>query len=244
MPQQTNKPGRPGTSCVRCSWRRQCLPLQADSISAAYLDGIVVRGRVRAGRQLFRAGGKPAFLYIIRTGSLRTEIHDRDGMRHITGFYFPAETIGSDGLSSSRYRSDAVALEDSAYCAIPFAAIPELLSARPRSGWQLVRLVSEELARGREHRVMLGKSAAVQRIAMFVEDLLDRQGRRQGSPDTLSFSMSRSDIANHVSLAVETVSRTLSKMQEQGVLAVKARSIRVLDARKLSEMAALTAASA
>lgn len=225
-------------SCQKCSWRKQCLPSQIDYMSTVNLESILVRGRLRAGRPLFRAAERPNFLYIVRSGSLRTEIHDRDGMLHVTGFFLPLNMIGSEGFASARYRSDAVALEDSDYCAIPLAALPALISAEPQFAMQVIRLVRGELAHAHDHIVLLGKPNPFQRVAMFINDLLERCGTIQTSSNTLLLSMSRRDIASYVSLAIETVSRTLSKMQDQGVLVVRRRSIHVLDTKKLRDIAA------
>lgn len=84
---------------------------------------------------------------------------------------------------------------------------------------------------------MLGRKHAQERLAMFLHGLSERQQHLGRDPLQLHLAMSRSDIGSYLSLVIETVSRGLSKLQDEGVIAVKGRHLRVLDPQRLASLA-------
>jgi CRP/FNR family transcriptional regulator len=85
--------------------------------------------------------------------------------------------------------------------------------------------------------MLLGKRSADERLAAFLLNLSERYGQRGYSPVEYNLSMSRHDIANYLGLAVETISRWFSRLQDSGIVAVRARNVRLLDLERLRALA-------
>jgi hypothetical protein len=99
---------------------------------------------------------------------------------------------------------------------------------------QLLRIMSREM---RHDQLLLGKRSADERLAAFLFSLSQRFGMRGYSSSEFNLSMSRNDIANYLGLAVETVSRLFSRLQEEGVLMVRGRHVRLCDLARLRALA-------
>lgn len=107
----------------------------------------------------------------------------------------------------------------------------------PELRGQLYRSMSKELRDERRMMRLLSRKTADQRLASFLITLSDRFRRRGYSPYSFRLSMARADIGNYLGLAVETVSRILSRFQQQQMLAVSGREINILDMPRLITLA-------
>ncbi len=140
------------------------------------------------------------------------------------------ELLGLDGIGTERHTCDAVALEDSQVCVIPFAQLEELAHEPSDLQRHLHRIMSREIVR--EHGVMLllGGMRSEERLAAFLLNLTQRLHTRGFAADSLLLRMTREEIGSYLGLKLETVSRAFSKLQDDGVLLVKQRQIEMLDA--------------
>jgi CRP/FNR family transcriptional regulator len=199
------------------------------------------RIRLRKGSALLASGARFAGLYAIRAGSCKAVMTGPGGEEHVAGHYIAGDIIGADAIGTGFHDSAVVALEDSELALLPFERVEAL--ARRDSGFQrsLNVLLSREIARDRRALLMLGTMRAEQRVAGFLLDLSDRYGRRGYSPREFVLRLSREDIGSHLGLSQETVSRTLSRFDDAGVLAVRGRSVELLDREALQRMHAETA---
>ena len=108
-------------ACSSCNLRELCLPVGLSAQQVEQLDGLVdSRRSVPRGETLFRTGDTFQSLYAVRTGFFKTCICAEDGRDQVTGFQMAGELLGLDGISTDRHACDAVALEDSTVCVIPF----------------------------------------------------------------------------------------------------------------------------
>ena len=122
---EASRPLRPG--CSQCGLRELCLPQGLSSQELNRLDRVVTAHRkVRRGAPLFRGGDPFVSLFAIRTGFFKTCTTSEDGRGQVTGFQMAGEIIGLDGIASSRHTCDAIALEDSEVCVMPFDRVGEL----------------------------------------------------------------------------------------------------------------------
>jgi len=96
------------------------------------LDGMVSKRRpVQRGEHAFRVGAPFQFLYAIRRGFFKTYELQEDGQEHITGFHMTGEIMGMDAISTDHNSCNAVALEDSELCEIPFQQLETLCREIP-----------------------------------------------------------------------------------------------------------------
>jgi len=224
-------------SCVHCRLRRNCFPVSLSGDEIEQLDSIISREIVLQPNQLFfRHGNKFESLYIVRTGALKAYNITPAGKEKIIGSHFPGQLLGLNGIFSDTYASSAVALETSTVCEIPYLALETLCAGNPRLQRLLFTLLSHELIRDQRLITLLGKHSAEQRVSAFLQGLVNSNIEIELSASYLRLPMRRVDIANHLGLTTETISRVLSRMEKIGVLQVDKREIAVVNAPALLDM--------
>jgi len=217
-------------ACSSCNLRELCLPVGMSTEQMLKLDSLVATRRtVGRGDTLFRSGEDFQSLYAVRTGFFKTCVASEDGRDQVTGFQMAGELLGLDGIGTERHTCDAVALEDSQVCVIPFHQLEDLSREVSDLQRQFHRIMSREIVR--EHGVMLllGSMRAEERLAAFLLNLTQRLQSRGFSASALVLRMTREEIGSYLGLKLETVSRTFSKFQDDGLLEVKQRQIQILD---------------
>ncbi|RZU02577.1 helix-turn-helix domain-containing protein [Rivibacter subsaxonicus] len=224
-------------SCSSCNLRELCLPVGLSHDDLARLDELkLVRKAVPRGGELFRCGDRFESLYAVRTGFFKTCLGSEDGRDQVTGFQMAGELLGLDGIGTGVHGVDAVALEDSQVCVISYREIGELGQQFPQLQQQLHRILSREIVRDHGVMLLLGSMRAEERLAAFLLNLAQRLKARGFSSTALVLRMTREEIGSYLGLKLETVSRTFSKFQEEGLLAVKQRDIRILDEAGLQRL--------
>ncbi len=218
-------------ACSGCNLRELCLPVGMSPDQLDRLDGLIgARRQVGRGEALFRIGEPFGALYAVRTGFFKTCVTSEDGRDQVTGFQMAGELLGLDGIGSDRHTCDAVALEDSQVCVIPFNMLEDLSRDFSDLQRQFHRIMSREIVRDHGVMLLLGSMRAEERLAAFLLNLTKRLQTRGYSASSLVLRMTREEIGSYLGLKLETVSRTFSKFQENGLLEVKQRQIVVLNA--------------
>lgn len=224
-------------ACSNCNLRELCMPLGLSQDELNRLDSVVsVRRKVRRGGVLFRNGEAFSNLYAIRTGFFKTCVASEGGRDQVTGFQMAGEVMGLDGIVHDRHTCDAVALEDAEVCVMPFDRIEDL--SREITGLQrhVHKIMSREIVRENDVMLLLGSMRAEARIAAFVLNLVQRLHARGFSQSELVLRMTREEMGSYLGMKLETVSRTFSKLADEGVVQVRQRHIRILDIGALREI--------
>ena len=231
------KPQAFKVACSSCNLRELCLPVGLSQDDLERMDTLVATRRtVGRGDMLFRAGDEFQSLYAVRTGFFKTCVSSEDGRDQVTGFQMAGELLGLDGISSDHHSCDAVALEDSQVCVIPFGQLEELSREFTDLQRQFNKIMSREIVRDHGVMLLLGSMRAEERLAAFLLNLTQRLQARGFSPSALILRMTREEIGSYLGLKLETVSRTFSKFQDEGLLEVKQRDIRILDQAGLQKL--------
>ena len=219
------------SSCTDCSLRTLCMPVEIDDPESEDLLRRLVahRTRLRKGEVLFRPGDRFVALYAIRLGSLKTVALADDGSELVTGYHLTGEIVGLDGMGQDTYASQALALEDTEVCILPIDRIERLAHREQSFQQRLYRLLSGAISRERANALMLGTMRAEQRLASFLLDLSARYQTRGYSATEFVLRMTREEIGSHLGLKLETVSRLLSRFDEEGLIQVRGRVIKLLD---------------
>ncbi len=224
-------------ACSSCNLRELCMPVGLDEAQLERIDDVVaMRRKVKRGGSLFRNGERFTSLYAIRTGFFKTCVATEDGRDQVTGFQMAGEIIGLDGIVNDQHTCDAVALEDAEVCVMPFDRIEELSREVTALQSHVHKIMSREIVR--EHGVMLllGSMRAEERLAAFLLNLVQRLHTRGFSQSELVLRMTREEIGSYLGLKLETVSRTFSKFADDGIVEVKQRHVRILDADALKRI--------
>lgn len=230
-------------SCGKCSLRGLCLPAGIGPDDLERLDRIVKRRRKVAPRErLFSTGSELKMLYVVREGSFKTTAVSEDGQQQVIGFHLPGELLGLDGLGAGLHRCEAEALEAAAVCEVPLGELERIAAQVPGLQHHLFALIGGSMGRDQDHMEMLGRRQASERMLLFLHGLAERY-RALGRADGLVvLPMSREDIANYLGLVIETVSRNLGRLHDDGVIAVNGRQVRVLDPARFAALAHAAAA--
>jgi CRP/FNR family transcriptional regulator, anaerobic regulatory protein len=225
-------------SCAQCSLRQLCLAAGVESAELALIDAIVRRRRtLERGERLFRAGDGLSSIYVARRGALKTVSTSEEGEEQVLGFHLAGELLGMDAFGADQHRCEAVALVRSDICEIPLERLEDVAAQVPGLQRQLLRVIGSGVDRDQDHLQILVRRQAGERIALFLHGMIERLGRAGQPGDVIQLPMSREDIGNFLGLALETVSRGFTRLQEDGVIAVSGRRVEVVDAAALSRLA-------
>jgi CRP/FNR family transcriptional regulator len=224
--------------CSHCNLREICLPVGLTKTELDHIDRQLVaqRLRVRHGEALHRAGDTFQAVYAVRTGFFKITRMTADGREQVTGFHMGGELLGMDGIENGLHEAEAVALEDSQVCVIPFPELERLSLELPGLQQQLHRIMSREIARKESVMLLLGSRHAEARLAAFLLNLTHRLEARGYSASALVLRMTRQEIGSYLGLTLETISRTFSKFQADGLLNVRGRQLHIIDPEGLREV--------
>ena len=201
------------------------------------IDQLVgTRRALKRAEVLFRAGDRFEALFAVRTGFFKTRVSAEDGRDQVTGFQMAGELLGLDGISTDRHSCDAVALEDSQVCQIPYARLEDFSHQVPELQRQFHKVMSRELVRDQSLMMLLGTMRAEERLAAFLLNMSQRFTTRGYSPAEFHLRMTREEIGSYLGLKLETVSRAFSRFQEEGLIAVQQKHIRIIDGAGLKRL--------
>ena len=228
-------------SCSACSMHQLCLPMGLGESDMTRLDDIIGRRRkIAKDTHLYRIGDPFTNLYAIPLGHFKTFQVSHSGEQQVTGFQMAGELLGMDAISTEHHHCDAMALEDSEVCEIPFPRLEELFGTIPSLLHHFHRMMSQEITREQNVMLLLGNMRAEQRFAAFLINLSSRYAARGYSSTTFQLRMSREEIGNYLGLTIESISRLLSRLKKQGLLRVANREIELLDITRMRALAAGT----
>ena len=191
---------------------------------------------LHAGDHLYRAGDPVDALYRMRTGVVKTTLTGSDGGEQVTGFFGAGEWVGLDTLGAPTHRADATVLDTASECVVPASAVHDRMMSSTHASRLLLDTMSQRLARKEYIHLSLARDNAAQRMAAFLLDLSERQDTAGLTSDNIALPMSRGEIASYLALAVETVSRLLTRMQRNGVLNVHRHNVEILDSDALAKL--------
>jgi len=217
--------------------RALCLPVGLKETDLAQLDAVLGnRIKLKKGESLFRNGAQFTALYAVRLGSLKTTVLSDDGREQVSGYHMPGDLLGLDGMSDDRHGCEAVALEDTELCVMPFARIEEVAREVPALQHNLHRILSREIESDHKVMLLLGSMRAEERLAAFLLNLSDRYRSRGYSSTEFVLRMTREEIGSYLGLKLETVSRLFSRFQEEGLVTVAGRSVKIIDLAMLKQL--------
>lgn len=215
-------------SCHDCNLAEQCLPYGLEAAELAQLDQVIQHhSSLEKGDHIFFMRDPLQQVYAVKTGSLKTYQVTEAGEEQILGFYLPGELIGLDGFQDNYHHCSAVALESTSLCALPVHHLDQVRHRVPHLANILYRCMGKEIVKDQSVLMILAKHNADERVAAFLLNLSQRYQIRGFSALEFHLSMARHDIANYLGLAVETVSRVFSRFQDEGILTVSRKHIKI-----------------
>jgi CRP/FNR family transcriptional regulator, nitrogen fixation regulation protein len=162
--------------------------------------------------EIYGEGEEAEFLYEVVRGAVRTHKVLNDGRRQITGFHLPGDLFGLE--QGAVHRHTAEALSDTQVLIFKRRGIERAATRNAEVACQLWAMAASGLRYAQDHMLLLGRRSAVERVATFLMAV----DERLGATGTFVLPMTRRDIADHLGLTIETVSRTFSQLEEDGAL--------------------------
>jgi len=220
--------------CALCERRHLCLPVVRDDIASAVAGSV---RRVASGDTLFQQDEGFVSLYAVRSGSFKTCVGTPPRNGRVTGFALPGDLLGLDAIDAGLHRCQAIALQDSEVCELPYDQVEQALAGSGVLQRRFHQLMSREIVRDHALMRLLGQRQAGARIAAFLLGLSERAQERGQSAAELRLPMSREDIGSHLGLRIETVSHVLTRLRASGCLRVRLREIDIVDMPGLRSVA-------
>jgi CRP/FNR family transcriptional regulator, anaerobic regulatory protein len=216
------------TGCANCSLRAWAQFCQLAASDLARLDQLIIHCRqIKKGASLYHAGSPFESLHVVQSGCLKTTVGIEHGLEQVAGFVVPGEFAGMDGIASGKYQANAVALEDSSVCGISFGQFERFCRKFPVLQRDFHRLLGLEIDRDHKLMLLLGTLHAEERLAYFLLSFSTRfdAGRDLATPFMLP--MKHKDIASYLGLKLETVSRLLTRLGRDEIIALDRKEIRI-----------------
>jgi len=216
--------------CNECRVTGLCLPTGLAMHDNRYLGTLIgPRIRVSKGAALFNANVPLSNLYAVHSGSFKTNLNNAEGQGVIINFWMPGDVLGLDAIATELHVCDAIALEDSEVCPVPYHRLQALARELPTLQQSLNRLMSREIIREHERVLMLCNLSAEQRLASFLLSLSRRFVSRGYSSHGFRLRMSREDMASYLGLRLETICRSVAHLRGLGIVNLHGRLVEILD---------------
>lgn len=175
--------------------------------------------------EIYAQGEKSGTLYRIEFGAVRIYRLMSDGRRQVVAFHIAGETFGFEGGKVHSFFAE---------CIVSTGLTTVEIDRDGRYSTDLMELALKEMVRAQEHLLVVGKQCALEKLAVFLVDLAERQG----DVGQIDIPMTRTDIGDYLGMTIETVSRSLSKLKSAGVVRLKSsRSIEIIKPERLYRLA-------
>lgn len=225
-------------TCKNCRVRKICLPVSLNDKAIQDLSQVVKRrAPLERGEYLYHAGDRFTSLYTIQVGSIKTYGITLDGTIQVTGFHLSGELMGLEAIDNQAHPCNAVALESTWICELPYAQLEALTRQVPSLQHELMRIMSRKIRSEGDTLMLVGKVNAEVRLVRFLHNLHQRMRRRLGNVDEIYLPMTREDIANYLGLTPETVSRVLTRLRAEGIIDINNRRIKFIDMGAMQRLA-------
>ncbi|MCG8426692.1 MAG: cyclic nucleotide-binding domain-containing protein [Chromatiales bacterium] len=194
-----------------------------DGLTDEQLQGVsqisTSRGPYQPGETIFQIEDPFKSLYVVQSGATKIETVSPDGCNLVDGFYFRGDVLGLEAIGSTLYQHDAVALEETWLCELPYEHLESLCTFIPRLQHKILIMLGRKL-RHMNKMFLHGRYLnAEERLMLFFRMLCHKQViRKKANSATLTLTMSKGDIASYLGLRAESLSRALTRLQKAGLI--------------------------
>ena len=186
------------------------MPLEISVRAAAPVGSVRMLAK---DEEIFAEGDRAAFFYKVISGAVRTSKLLSDGRRQIDAFHLHGDIFGLEAGREHRFSAEAVG--DVQLIAYRRSRLSALIEEDAAFRDRIMTATLRSLQRAQDHMMLLGRKTAQEKLATF---LLDMAERLSDDDEHFDLPMQRSDIADHLGLTIETVSRTLTQFARSGLI--------------------------
>ena len=224
-----------GRPCSQCSirWLTVCAALDRKDLRE--LGQLSRHMHFSARETIFAQEEMTTSFYNLQHGVMRLYKLLSDGRRQIVGFALPGDFLGL--AASSRHHVSADAIGPVELCQFSRAAFARFSQDKPDLLRRINELAVRELGQAQDHIVLLGRRSAEEKVATFLFRWHDRMAQATEPLRTVPLPMSRQDIADYLGLTIETVSRTLTRFERDGMIEIMPGGVGLLDTARFKALA-------
>ncbi|MFZ3231463.1 MAG: Crp/Fnr family transcriptional regulator [Pseudobdellovibrio sp.] len=223
---EKNKLDRSSANCETCPSKDQSI-LCADATAVELIDKVKVTCNFSKDQSIFLAGASPLGLFSIQSGLIKLETISESGTSHTLRLVGAGDVLGYRALfSNETYKASAVAMEDAVVCFIPKNEVFCLFNSHPKLMLNLIQYLSKDLGNAESKWVDQMDKAALARVAeavLFLTEQFDHS------------HWTRKEIADWAGTTSETVIRTLSQFEKDGLIKLDGRQIKIVNRMGLEE---------
>jgi CRP/FNR family nitrogen fixation transcriptional regulator len=213
--------------------RRPPIPSSVDqfSVIASCLNVIATEFSYRKEEEIYGEDEPCEYVYQVVRGAVRTYKLLSDGRRQIGTFLLPGDVFGLE--PGSTHRLTAEAITDTTLRLVKRRSLEAAAESSARVAHSLWTMTARDLRHAEDHMLLLGRKTALERVATFLLEM----DRRLAKTGMMALPMCRRDIGDYLGLTLETVSRTLSELNDKGILTFSgARQIVLRNRQRLADM--------
>ena len=212
---------------------RAPVPSSADQFSIiASCSGIIATEfTYRKDEEIYGEGEPSEYVYQVIQGAVRTYKLLSDGRRQIGAFHLAGDVFGLDPGASHRLTAEAIT--DTTVRLVKRRSLEVAAGSNVRVAHNLWTMTASDLRHAEDHMLLLGRKTAMEKVATFLLEM----DRRLAKAGMMALPMCRRDIGDYLGLTLETVSRALSQLNDQGILVFSsARQIVLRNRQRLADM--------
>lgn len=217
--------------------RPSAVALAANTQKSEFMSGhpslIATEHSYGAEEEIYGEGEPAEFVYQVVKGAVRTYKILADGRRQIGAFHLPGDVFGL--ISGSTHHLTAEATTDTTLRMVKRRALEAAAKTDVRIACDLWTMTAASLHHAEEHMLLLGRKSTTERVTTFLLEM----NRRLAVTGMVALPMCRRDIGDYLGLALETVSRTLSRLNDQGMLSFS--GVRQITLHNHQQLAAMNA---
>ena len=226
----------PGQPCADCAVRGSSVCAALDNAELRELEHLSSHLHFASCETVFAQEEMTTSFYNLLVGVMRLYKLLPDGRRQIVGFALPGDFLGL--TASPRHSFSADAIGPVAVCRFSRTSFSRYIEDKPHLLRRINELTIRELSQAQDHMVLLGRRSAEEKVATFLIAWRDRLAELKGLSKMVPLPMSRLDIADFLGLTIETVSRTFTRLDREGVIEIMPGSVRLLDPARAEALAA------
>ena len=226
--------------CKHCLFRRFFVNagLNTDEIDQTGQKTTTNIGPYQPGEYIYRTGDSCNSLYVVHTGSVKTETLTHEGDRYVSGFHLIGELFGAEGIYQRRFGSDAIAIETTWVCELSLDKWARISRSHPELQGELITELGRMLAHKEQQALSSHYHLLEHRLLSFLLDLRERVRIREGDMrNEIELTMKKVDIAGYMGTAPESISRALAKLEKTGYIINNRNRIRILKEPSYLDMA-------
>ncbi len=224
--------------CDACSLNQICIPNKLTDMEVEELETSIDKSiKLKKKQFVFRSNEEANGVYAVKSGAVKTSVTNKNGLEQVVEFHLPGDLLGFDAFDTGKHKCNATALEDTLLCRISLEEFDDLCDRMPGMRKVMFHQVGKEITHSQNLLLSLGQQQTDERFAAFLLKVAAHYQSRGFSSKEFVLPMLRQDLSNYLGMAVETLSRIITRMSDDGILETNRRMITIKDISALEKIA-------